>query len=231
MLTGEGRVAMVSGAARGIGRATLHRLLDTGWKVSAGVRERRGLTESDRLMLQRYDAEESESSRAWVAATLARFGALDALVNAAGINARATLADPDETALDALWAINVKGPMRLIRAALPALRACGNGRVVNVASLSGKRVANENVGYAMSKFALIALTQAVRREGWADGVRACSVCPGFVATDMTAAVQTFPREQMSSAADVAALIDTVLSLPNNATVGEILVNCRVEPML
>ena len=231
MLKGEGRVAMVSGAARGIGRATLENLLDTGWRVSAGVRDARGLTASDRLLLHRYDAEDVESPRAWVAATLERFGSLHALVNAAGINTRATLADEDETAFDALWAINVKAPLRLIRAALPALRACGEGRVVNVASLSGKRVANENVGYAMSKFALIALTQAVRREGWEDGVRACSVCPGFVATDMTAAVTTTPRAAMSSPADVAALIATVLCLPNNATVGEVLVNCRVEPML
>lgn len=231
MLKGEGRVAMLSGAGRGIGRATLEHLLDTGWSVSAGVRDARGLKDSDRLSLHRYDAEDAESPRAWVAATLERFGATHALVNAAGVNTKATLADEDETALDALWAINVKAPMRLIRAALPALRACGEGRVVNVASLSGKRVANENVGYAMSKFALIALTQAVRREGWDDGVRACSVCPGFVATDMTAAVTTTPRATMSSAADVAALIGTVLCLPNNATVSEVLVNCRVEPML
>ena len=231
MLDGNGRIAMVSGAARGIGRATLEHLLDRGWRVSAGIRDARGLKESDRLSLHRYDAENPQSPHTWVAATLERFGALHALVNAAGINTKATLADEDETALDALWAINVKAPMRLIRAALPALRACGEGRVVNVASLSGKRVANENVGYAMSKFALIALTQAVRREGWDDGVRACSVCPGFVATDMTAAVTNVPRAAMSSAVDVAALIATVLSLPNNATVGEVLVNWRLEPML
>ena len=231
MLNGNGRVAMVSGAARGIGRATLEHLLETGWRVSAGVRDARGLQASDRLLLHRYDAEDAQSPRAWVAATLERFGTLHALINAAGINTKATLADEDETALDALWAINVKAPMRLIRAALPALRSCGEGRVVNVASLSGKRVANENVGYAMSKFALIALTQAVRREGWEDGVRACSLCPGFVATDMTAAVTKVPRDAMSSPADVAALIATVLCLPNNATVGEVLVNCRVEPML
>lgn len=231
MLTGEGRIAMVSGGARGIGRAAVTKLLDTGWRVSAGIRDARDLTESEHLFLHQYDAENVESPRAWVAATLTRFGGLNALVNAAGINTKATLADEDETALDALWAVNVKGPMRLIRAAMPALRACGEGRVVNVASLSGKRVANENVGYAMSKFALIALTQAVRREGWADGVRACSVCPGFVATDMTAAARTVPRDAMSSPADVASLIATVLCLPNTATIGEILVNCRVEPML
>lgn len=231
MLNSEGRVAMVSGAARGIGRATLETLLARGWRVSAGVRDARGLEASGRLLLHRYDAEDKASPGAWVTATLERFGAVHALVNAAGINTKATLADEDETALDALWLVNVKAPMRLIRAALPALRACGEGRVVNVASLSGKRVANENVGYAMSKFALIAVTQAVRREGWADGVRATSVCPGFVATDMTAAVDSFPREQMSDAADIAEMIAAALHLPNTATVGEILVNCRLEPFL
>jgi NAD(P)-dependent dehydrogenase (short-subunit alcohol dehydrogenase family) len=231
MLSSEGRVALVSGAARGIGRETVEALLRRGWRVSAGVRgDRRGLAESDRLMLHRYDAEDPASPGAWVAATLARFGALHGLVNAAGINSRATVADEDEAALDALWLVNVKAPMRLIRAALPALRQCGEGRVVNVASLSGKRVANENVGYAMSKFALVALTQAVRREGWADGVRATAVCPGFVRTDMTAAAP-FPREEMTDPADVAELIATALALPNNAVVGEILVNCRLEPFL
>jgi NAD(P)-dependent dehydrogenase (short-subunit alcohol dehydrogenase family) len=80
----------------------------------------------------------------------------------------------------------------------------------------------------MSKFALVALTQAVRREGWADGVRATAMCPGFVATDMTAAVTTFPRADMSDPDDVAALIETVMLLPNNATVAEILLNCRFE---
>lgn len=231
MLNPQTRIAMVSGAARGIGRAVVERLLETGWSVSAGVRDKRGLAASDSLFLHHYDAENPDGGKAWVDATLARFGALHALVNAAGINTKATLADEDETALDALWAINVKAPMRLIRCALPALRRCGEGRVVNVASLSGKRVANENVGYAMSKFALIALTQAVRREGWDDGVRACAVCPGFVATDMTAQVASFPRERMSDKRDIAHLIETVMRLPNTATVGELLVNCRLEAML
>ncbi len=230
MLAVEGRVAMVSGATRGIGRAIVGQLLAEGWLVSAGIRTPRGLTETDRLITHRYDAEQPGSAEAWVAATQGRFGAIHALVNAAGINAKATLTDPDETGLDALWAVNVKGPLRVIRAALPALKACGEGRVVNVSSLSGKRVGNENVGYAMSKFALMAITQAVRREGWDSGIRATSLCPGFVATDMTAAA-TFPRGAMTDPQDLAALVATVLRLPNTATVGELLVNCRYESLL
>ncbi len=218
---------MVSGAARGIGRKVVERLLASGFSVSAGVREPRGLTESATLMLHRYDAESLDSAAAWVDATAARFGRIDALVNAAGINPKARLSDADETAFNAMWAINVKAPLRLIRLALPHLRRAGAGRVVNISSLSGKRVANENIGYAMSKFALTALSQGVRREGWADGVRATALCPGFVATDMTAAAD-FPRAQMTDPADLAVLAETVILLPNNATVGELLVNCRFE---
>jgi NAD(P)-dependent dehydrogenase (short-subunit alcohol dehydrogenase family) len=233
MLDPNGRVAMVSGAARGIGRRIVERLLASGFSVSAGIRaSAQGLEESDRLMLHRYDAESLDSAQAWVAATVARFGKLDALVNAAGISApRAPLMAEDEAPLDRMFAVNVKGPLRLIRFAMPHLQAGGTGRVVNVASLSGKRVANENVGYAISKFALVALTAEVRRQGWAHGIRATALCPGFVATDMTQHVTALPREQMTDAADLAVLVETVMLLPNNASVAELLVNCRHEAML
>ena len=231
MLDATDRVVMVSGAARGIGRAVVERLLDDGFLVSAGVRSS-NLVPSDRLMVHRYDAESLESAEAWRDATLARFGSLHGLVNAAGVSLPgATLLDADETAFDAMWLINVKAPMRLIRLMLPALRKGGDGRVVNVASLSGKRVANANIGYAMSKFALTALTHAVRREAWDDGVRATSVCPGFVATDMTMNATAVPRDKMSSAADIAALIAMALRLPGTANVAEVLVNCRMEATL
>jgi len=227
MLDPAGRVIMVSGASRGIGRAIVDRLLAAGFRVSAGVREPRGLRETEALQIQRYDAETLESAERWVEAAVARFGALHGLVNAAGINPVHAVTDADETALDQLWAINVKGPLRLCRLALPQLRACGTGRIINVASLSGKRVANRNAGYAMSKFAVVALTHAVRREGWDDGVRATALCPGFVETDMTMAAQ-FPREQMSKAEDLAAMAEMLLRLPNTAVVAELLVNCRLE---
>jgi NAD(P)-dependent dehydrogenase (short-subunit alcohol dehydrogenase family) len=230
MLDPVGRVVMVSGAARGIGREVLRRLHGSGWLVSAGLRDPRKLPEAPDMLAHRYEAEEEGSAEAWVAATIARFGRLDAVVNAAGINPMARMLDADETAHDAMWRINVKGPMRVIRAAWPHLVASGEGRVVNIASLSGKRVANENTGYAMSKFALVALTQEVRRQGFEHGIRATALCPGFVATDMTAQAK-WPREQMSRAEDIAVLIETVLRLPNTATIGELRVNCRFEALM
>ncbi|WP_145140500.1 SDR family NAD(P)-dependent oxidoreductase [Roseomonas gilardii] len=230
MLDAQGRVVMVSGASRGIGRAVAERLLESGFAVSAGVRNPDALPEHPRLSRHRYDAEDLASAEAWVAGTVARHGRVDGLVNAAGINPMAGLHDADETALDALWRVNVKGPTRLIRLAWAHLAAAGHGRVVNLSSLSGKRVKNANLGYAMSKFAVVALTHEVRREGWEQGIRATAVCPSFVDTDMTGHVTSWPREKMTQPADLARLIETCLLLPDEAVVAELLVNCRLEDL-
>jgi NAD(P)-dependent dehydrogenase (short-subunit alcohol dehydrogenase family) len=231
MLLPSGRVVMISGATRGIGRAILQRLLAAGCTVSAGVRDAARLPEHRNLTPCRYDAAELGSAEAWVAATQQRHGRIDALVNAAGINSPGTLLDADEAPFDALWAVNAKGPMRVIRSAWPQLVASGSGRVVNIASLSGKRVRNDNLAYAMSKFAVMALTQEVRRLGCEHGIRATALCPGFVDTDMTAHVTKWPREQMSRPEDIAALVEVLLHLPNTASVAELLVNCRHEDTL
>ena len=231
MLDPTNRVALVSGASRGIGRKVVERLLASGFQVSAGLRDTSVLPPHERLHAQHYDAASASSATDWVAACVARFGRLDALVNVAGINTAYQIEEEDETALDQLWAINVKGPLRLIRASLPHLRKAGNGRVVNVASLSGKRVRNANAGYAMSKFALVALTHAVRHAGWDDGIRATALCPGFVISDMTMKVTKFPRAQMTDPADLAELVEMLLLLPATAAIAELLVNCQHEDML
>ena len=236
MLDPAGRVAMVSGANRGIGLAVARCLHDRGYTLSLGARDpksfdRIGGFEPGRTLVHRYDAAEAGAAEAWVAATAARFGRIDALVNNAGIARMAQVEDADEANLDAMWLVNVKAPMRMTRAALPHLRKSGSGRIVNVSSLSGKRVRNENAGYAMSKFALMALTHATRRIGWDDGVRVTAVCPSFVATDLTAGVTKVARTEMIDAADLAEIVALALALPNTAAIAELLVNCRLEDML
>jgi NAD(P)-dependent dehydrogenase (short-subunit alcohol dehydrogenase family) len=232
MLTPDGRVVMVSGASRGIGRAVAERLRADGFRLSLGARDPASLADlaGPEVLTHAHQAESRASAEAWVQATAARFGRLDGLVNNAGMGAMARLEDDDD-AFEKLHQVNTMGPLRLIRAALPHLRRAGTGRIVNVISLSGKRVTNDNAGYAMSKFAALALSHAVRRAGWDDGVRVCAVCPGFVATDMTAGVTAVARDEMIQPADLASLIRTVLLLPDTAVVSELLVNARFEPML
>lgn len=237
MLIPRGRVVMVSGANRGIGLAIARSLHDKGYTLSLGARDPAALErvtvgfDSGRVLRCVYDATKPATNEAWVAATVERFGRIDALVNNAGIAPMVRIEDPDESKLDQLWAVNVKAPLRMIRLALPHLRKSGSGRVVNVASLSGKRVKNENVGYAMSKFALVAMTHALRLVGWSDGVRATALCPGFVATDLTARVTKVARHDMIDPADLAELAAAVIALPNNSVVAELLVNCQLEEML
>jgi NADP-dependent 3-hydroxy acid dehydrogenase YdfG len=230
MLDVDNRIVMVSGASRGIGRAVVDRLMASGFRVSAGLRDPGRLQQSERLMTHRYDAEDAESPISWVKATVARWGGVDAIVNAAGINPKVRVSDEGEDDLEDMWQINVKGPLRVIRAALPHLAVCGHGRVVNLGSLSGRRVGS-NVGYAMTKFAVVALTHGLRREGRAAGIRATVVCPGYVATDMTLNDDEIPRHEMSQPGDIAQLVETALMLPNNASVSELLVHCQFEPML
>lgn len=231
MLDPKGRVVMLSGASRGIGAALARRLLTDGFLVSAGARGSVPI-EHENLHVARYEATDPASAPAWVAACVQKFGRVDAVVNAAGINPVWQLLDDDETELDAMLLVNTKAPLRVVRAAWPHLVASGHGRVVNIASLSGKRVGGAtNAGYQMSKFALVGATHALRKAGWAHGIRATAVCPGYVRTDMTSYVTNFAAEAMTDANDLAALIAPLLVLPDNAVVAELLVNCRLEDTL
>jgi len=232
MLVPQGRVVMVSGANRGIGAAVAVELVRRGYSLSLGARRpgslRAVVAEDDRVVHHAYEAEDPAAAPAWVEATVARFGRLDSLVNVAGVVRDFAIEDPDETALDEMWTVNVKGPLRLIRAALSHLRAAGSGRVVNVASMSGKRVRGTFApGYAMTKHAVMALSHATRQMAWSDGVRVTALCPSYVATDMSSAFGIDPAS-MIQPDDLAELVATVLALPDTASVAEVLVNCRLE---
>jgi NAD(P)-dependent dehydrogenase (short-subunit alcohol dehydrogenase family) len=237
MLDPHSRVILVSGANRGIGLAIAETLYARGYTVSLGVREPDKLEATIahwnelRLQTAHYDAADWKTHAAWVESAVERFGRIDGLVNNAGIGSKATIRDIDEKELDRIFAVNCKAPLNLIRHALPHLEASGAGRIVNIASLSGKRVKNDHVAYSMSKFAVVALTHSVRRLGWEKGVRATALCPSFVRTDMTADTDRIAAEHMSAPSDIAEIVATLIALPNTAAIAELLVNCRLEDMV
>ncbi len=235
MLDTNGRTIMISGANRGLGNAIARRLHTDGFTVSVGARDVDALRDAmsgcdqERVLCHHYDALESGSEQGWRDATVERFGRLDGIVNNAGIVDTASLEDLTEAALDQMLAVNLKAPLRLTQLALPHLRTSGSGRVINIASLSGIRVKGTFApGYAMSKHAVMALTEATKQAGWDDGVRVTAVCPGFIATDMTADFGEDPNT-MIDPDDLAELVSTTISLPNTASVAQLTVACRLEP--
>ncbi|MBT3360545.1 MAG: SDR family NAD(P)-dependent oxidoreductase [Rhodospirillales bacterium] len=226
-------VVLVSGANGGIGSAVAREMMAAGYCVSLGDMDVNALTEtygpqSDDRIHAEYDALKRESSQRWVDDTIAKFGRIDALINCSGSAERVTLFDDNEEALDRLWEINAKGPLRLTRQCLPYLEKSGRGRVINLVSLAGKRVKNTAVGYAMTKFALLGVTHSIRTVTWDKGIRATAICPGWVRTPMSTHCQTLEREDMTQPENVAELVRTVIELPNNAAIGELLINCEFE---
>lgn len=231
-----GRVVLISGANRGIGRAIAAELAGAGYRLSLGARDPKALEAgfgppTPRLHYARFDAFEPATAKAWVDGAIAAFGRIDGLVNNAGTGEKVTLADDDDAALDRLWAVNVKAPLRMTRLCLPHLEATGSGRIVNVASMSGKRARNPFVGYNMTKFAVLGLTHTTRHVAWEKGVRATAVCPSFVRTAMSAYTDKVKPADMTQPETLAALVRTIIELPNNAAMAEVLVNCRLEDML
>lgn len=237
MLPPDRRVIMISGANRGIGFATAKLLAARGYRLSLGARDPGsintagfGAGDGGEPLTARWEAGEDATSKEWVAATLGRFGRIDGLVLNAGIALDARLMDEDESAFDAMWEVNFKGPLRLARAAMPALREARDGRVVTIASLAGKRLLRgPMLGYSASKSAALMLNHAIRREGWDDGVRATAVCPGMVETEMTEG-DRIPEDQFKIEPEtIAETVAYALSQPAKAVLAEILVNSRFEP--
>ena len=237
LLSPDNRVVMISGASRGIGAAIATRLLADGYRLSLGVREVDRVREAfadagkDNLAVEYFEANEPESAAAWMDRTLLRFGELHVLINNAGIWRQVNFDEGDEAALDELWAVNVKAPFRLTRLALPHLKKCGIGRIVNIASTDGIRFRDTtcSIGYTISKHALVAMSHAARHFGYEDGVRATALCPGAVATGMVATVPgVTPLAERLAPATVAHTVACLLSLPNNASVAWMPLNTRLE---
>jgi NAD(P)-dependent dehydrogenase (short-subunit alcohol dehydrogenase family) len=228
------RTVLLTGASRGIGRSIAKRLLDDGHRLSLGLRDPDALRgtelDVDRVARHPYDAREPASAEAWVEATIHQWGQIDTLIHCAGILRRTPLlfANGEERDLDELWSVNVMGPWWLTRAAWPFLASCGHGRIQVLVSMSGKRVKGRMAGYPVSKYALMALCQSMRNEGWDQGIRVTAICPSWVNTDMALAVTAVQPSEMTQPRDLAMLSSTLLVLPDASVPFELAMNCSFE---
>lgn len=230
------KVVLISGANRGIAYAIAQHLAAQGYKLSLGIRNIEQF-QQDTLLQQHpeeqiqcfyFDAKQADSAKHWVKQSVSCFKRIDALINCAGLLKIYHIEDEDESALDEMWEVNVKGTLRASRYALPYLRQSGEGRIINLVSMSGKRVKGLSSGYAISKFAQQAVSHSLRNIGWDDGIRVCSICPSWVNTDMAHEHCHMPGNQITQAEDIALLTASILRLPNNAVVNELAINCQLE---
>lgn len=190
----EGRTAIVTGGATGIGLAVARQFAADGAAIVIGSRGReRGEAETAvlvaagaRATFVPTDVTRSADIEALVATAVATFGSLDILVNNSGIEVPEDRAGPSEEDWDRLFDVNVKGTWLGCRAALPHLLR-SKGAIVNIASMAGLVGVAGGTGYAASKAAVVSLTRSLALAYAEVGVRVNSVCPGPIMTGMTLA--------------------------------------------
>jgi NAD(P)-dependent dehydrogenase (short-subunit alcohol dehydrogenase family) len=191
-MNAEKPVALVTGGAGGIGRATCQAFFDQGYRVSLTDIDEEGaaaaaatIDPSGEIVAGlKGDVASTDSVDAMVAATLERFGRLDALVNVAGVVGPGPSEELPDEEWDRLIGIHLSGAFRCSRAAFPALSKSGAGSIVSISSIAGRTGFSYRVSYCAAKAGIEGLTRALAVEWAKKGVRVNAVAPGHVRTPM-----------------------------------------------
>ncbi|QVI27327.1 SDR family oxidoreductase [Mycolicibacterium neoaurum] len=210
------RTAVVTGASRGIGAQICTKLAAEGWDLLVTARNPSAIVEfasalsaesGRRVTPVAADMADPEAVDI-ISEASADLDTIDALILNAAMGTIGALSDFPLRRLDKLLAINLRAPYALIQSLLPALRRAGQqspfgARVIAMASMTGLAGEPLNSAYGATKAAIISLCETLSVEEYVHGVNASAVCPGYVATDMTAALPGVDPEDMITAADVA----------------------------
>jgi len=235
----EERVILVSGASRGIGRATALALAADGATVIGIARPSEELTELPSLASDlpgnieavAADVRSASDVADAVAAVERRHGRLDVLVNVAGVERVKPLDTVTDEDYEATVDTNLRGVFHLCRAVLPIMRRQQQGHIVSVASAAGIRGFRDDAVYSASKFGVVGLMDALDEEVRSDGIRITTICPGAVDTTLVTWVEPDSpyRSRFLAPGDVAAAVRFAIAQPAHVVVGLIVVRPLVEP--
>ncbi|MER6944426.1 SDR family oxidoreductase [Nonomuraea sp. NPDC000554] len=180
----EGKVALVTGGSKGIGRAVVDRLADGGASVVFCGADKEAVLDSEHVTGVVADVRRAGDMRDLVDLAVARYGGLDIVATCAGVQRYGTVVDTPEDVWDEVLDINLKGVYLTCKAAIPRLKARGGGSIVVMSSVQAFASQAQVAAYTASKAALNGLTKAMALDHAADGIRVNVVCPGSVDTPM-----------------------------------------------
>jgi 3-oxoacyl-[acyl-carrier protein] reductase len=200
-----GKIAVVTGGSRGIGRATSVALAEAGAHVLVNYRSNEAAAKETLALIEKvggqgellgFDVADPESVDRGIKDAIKRHGRIDILVNNAGISIDQLLLRVSQRDLDLTWATNVNGPIYCAKACIRPMMKKRWGRIINLSSVVGESGNAGQVVYSSSKAALLGLTRTLAREYASRGITVNAVAPGFIETDMTADLPDAGRQSI-----------------------------------
>ncbi len=233
----DGRVAIVTGAGRGIGRATAEMLAREGARLVLASRSADELDEGVASIENLgglaigvpTDVRDKAQVQRLVDATLERFGRIDVLLNNAGVARHRYVLDTSEEDWDLTFDVNVKGVFLCSQAVLPHMIARRSGKIINVASMAGLRGSAWKAAYCASKFAVIGFAESLALEVGQYGINVNTICPGPVATAMRARSYPFEKPELLPQPVEVANLALFLASDDSRTIHNAVIRVGVGP--
>ena len=226
----SGKVAIVTGASRGIGRAIAVMLGSQRANVVLAARAEADLEATEQLvedaggraLVVVTDVCSEADVKRLVRTTVDAFSRLDIVINNAGVGFFAPLEQIPTEQWDRLMAVNARGPFLLCREAIPHLRAAGDGTIINISSVVGVKGYVNQGAYTASKHALMGMTKALAQELQADGIRVHTICPGGVATELISRARPdIDAADLMQPEDIADIVLFLLTRRGNAVIDDV----------